>query len=175
MLLLPALAACGGADAAQRTRLLDAPAMRRLAGSWEVSFVADPRSTTLSMHASPLVVTGTIVLATAHHGPNAVRDMRNVTHEGAYDLDFRPFGWTTRGENDPAIAVAQLSPGAATGSVATLPDSVFVVLSPGTSRFSVQMRGTLKGDSVQGTWSASSFSAGGGDGRFVMRRAAATP
>jgi hypothetical protein len=164
--------ACGGVDAAERARLLDAPAMRRLAGSWEVSFAADPHSTTLSMHAAASVVTGSIVLATAHHGPAVMGDIRDITHEGAYDLDFRPFGWTTRGDDDPAVAVARLSPGSRSGDSST-PDSVVVVLSPGTSRFSVQMRGLLKGDSVQGTWSAASFSSGGGNGRFVMRRGTA--
>src|SRR4051812_4968884 len=170
VILLPGLAACDGVDAAERTRLLDAPAMRRLVGTWEVSFQADPGSTTLAMRASPGAVTGTIMLATAHHGPTAAGGMQGVTHEGAYDLDFRPFGWTTRGDNDPAEVVARLRPRSARATDSTTRDSVFLVLSPGTSRFSVQMRGTLEGDSVRGSWSASSFSAGGGDGRFVMHR-----
>jgi hypothetical protein len=170
MLTLSGVAACGGADAAERTRLLDGPAMRRLSGSWEVSFQPDPRSSTLAMHASAARVTGTIVLATAHHGPTAVRELQGITHAGAYDLDFQPFGWTTRGGNDPAPVVARLRPLLPTPSDSAARDSVFLVLSPGTSRFSVRMAGMLDGDTVRGTWSASSFSAGGGQGHFMMRR-----
>jgi hypothetical protein len=175
VLTLSGVAACGGADAAERARLLDGPAMRRLVGSWEVSFQPDPGSSTLAMHTSAASVAGTIVLATAHHGPTAVHEMRGITHTGAYDLDFQPFGWTTRGSNDPAVVVARLGPLLATPGDSAARDSVFLVLSPGTSRFSVQMAGTLSGDSVRGTWSASSFSVGGGEGRFVMRRSTRAP
>jgi hypothetical protein len=34
-------------------------------------------------------------------------ELRGITHEGSYDLDFQPFGWTTREADAPAVPVAR--------------------------------------------------------------------
>ena len=164
------LGACADADAGQRERLLDSPAARRVVGSWDVVFTIDPHAS-VSLSYTAASVRGTMVFTTDHHGPASMDALHDITHEGSYDLDFSPFGWTTRSADAPAVAIARVAAGGdATASARAGPDSLFVVLSPGTERFAVRMAGVLEGDSASGVWSARAYSAGGGVGRFVMRR-----
>lgn len=172
-LALAGTSACGRSDTAQRARLLDTPAVRRLVGTWEVSLFADFRDT-LRMRA-PDSVTGMLAFTADHFGPPDAAELQGITHEGTYDLDFQPFGWSMRGADGPPVAVARVVSAAGSSVSDRAPDSIYVVLSPGTARFAVRMSGALVGDSAAGVWSARSFSAGGGAGRFVMRRRAATP
>jgi hypothetical protein len=173
--LLLASNACHGDAAARRARLLRAPVRQRLAGTWQVAFVADPHSTTIAERASHDTVVGLLVFAPNDHGPLAVAGIDGVTHEGAYDLDFAPFGWTTRGRDAAPTAIARVV--IAPGGLPVVPggDSLYVVLSPGTERFAVQMSGVLVRDTATGVWSALAHSAGGGEGRFVMVRRGSAP
>lgn len=41
-------------------------------------------------------VTGTLVFAEDHYGRIASAELPNPTHDGVYDIDFQPFGFTTR-------------------------------------------------------------------------------
>lgn len=168
---LLSLGAChqGDDEAAQRERLLDTPAARRLTGMWTVAFEADA-GTTLTLRRGPGLVAGTLVLGPDHHGPTSTAELSGITHQGAYDVDFRPFGWSTRSGDEPAAAVARVITAGGSGA-----DSLYMVLSPGTQRFAVRMTGTVAGDSATGRWIAISYGAGGGSGRFVMRRQASVP
>jgi hypothetical protein len=162
------LAAC--ADAGERERLLASPAARRLVGTWDATFTNDPRAS-VGVVSTATSVQGTMAFTLDHHGPASVDELRDITHEGSYDLDFSPFGWTTRSSDAPAVAIARVAAGDARASKhGDARDSLFVVLSPGTERFAVRMVGVFAGDSASGMWSARAYSAGGGAGRFVMRR-----
>jgi hypothetical protein len=160
---LLAVGACSRDDAAERARLLHTQAARRLVGTWDATFVADARPG--ATHSAS--VRGMLAFTTDVHGPSFTAEMRGITHEGTYDLDFSPAGFTTGVADAPATAVARVVPGV--GS-----DSLQVVLSPGTERFAVRMVGMLAWDSAFGTWNAYSRGAGGGSGRFVMRRRASS-
>jgi hypothetical protein len=159
--------ACSTSDATSRRRALESDAARRLVGAWDVSFVADSTSMAFRMRGSSDRVTGTIAFTLNRSGADADAMLRDITHEGAYDLDFSPFGFTTRLADAPAVAVARLASSTGTSRDA---DSLWIVLSPGSEQFPLLMRGMIGGDSARGTWSAQAFSAGGGAGRFVMRR-----
>jgi hypothetical protein len=170
------LLACQTDDGAQRTRVLDSPAARRLVGAWAVSFEVDTNmATPPQARLSRPPVEGMLVLAPDHTGPSSTPELDGITHEGAYDVDFRPFGFTTRTAGAPAVVVARIVPATELSLVHSATDSLYVVLSPGTDRFAVRMSGTLTGDSASGVWSAYAFSAGGGAGRFVMRRHVGEP
>lgn len=164
-------AACGADHGADRARMLENVAARRFAGVWDVTFHADSQLG-FSRHAPDALVTGTLAFTEDVHGPTDVAELAGVTHTGVYDLDFRPFGWETRSGNEAAVAVARVLGATGVAVAPAAADSFYVVLSPGTQRFAVRMAGTIVGDSCAGTWSASSFSAGGGAGTFVMRHRA---
>ena len=112
---------------------------------------------------------GTLAFTVDRYGRTETAELSGITNEGTYDIDFQPFGWTTRAADAPAVAVARvytiLRLAGDGGS-----DWLVVVLSPGSQRLAVVMSGTFSGDSASGTWSAYGYRAGGGTGRFVMRR-----
>jgi hypothetical protein len=158
-----AVLGCAQDDAPARSRVLDAAEARHLVGVWDVSFRLDP-ATSVTIHAvSALPVTGTLVFAEDHYGRVTSAELSEPTHDGVYDVDFRPFGFSSRDADAIPVAVARVAP-RSTG------DSLYVVLSPGNSRFAVRMEGALAGDSAAGRWRAAAFSAGGGSGRFTMHR-----
>lgn len=171
MLLLATVGvgACDSVDAAQREHLLDTPAVQRVVGVWAVSIRADSQVMT-NVHARGRTITGTMAFTVNHHGPRDILELSGVTHQGVHDLDFVPFGWASGTIDAPAVAVARVVPASADGGRANQPDSIYVVMSPGTTQFAVRMTGLVNADSAWGVWSASSFSAGGGAGSFVMRR-----
>lgn len=172
-ILLILLASCRSDDADDRARLLASHAAERLNGTWSVTFQADANS--IAPRREHLgAVTGVIAFVPDRHGPRAAPGLGGLTHEGAYDVDFTPFGFSTRGPDGAAVAVARVV-SAPNAEAESLPDSLYVVLSPETDRFPVRMSGAFAGDSAWGVWSASAFSAGGGSGRFVMRHHAGAP
>jgi hypothetical protein len=154
---------CAREDMPARRRLLDDAESRRLVGTWDVTFQLDPGQTITTYAHPDTTVTGTMVFAEDHYGRIAVAELAGPTHDGVYDLDFRPFGFSTRDEGAVPTVVARVDP-------SIRGDSLHIVLGPGTSRFAVRMAGLLAGDSAAGVWQATAFSAGGGSGRFTMRR-----
>jgi hypothetical protein len=173
LVLLGILSACARSDDGERDHVLESPAVRRLVGAWDVSFVSDPHA---SLRAPPTtrVLTGTLAFTVDRYGRTETAELSGITNEGTYDVDFRPFGWTTRAADAPAVAVARVHT-PLRGAGAAIPDSLAVVLSPGSERLVVVMSGTFSGDSASGIWSAYGYRAGGGTGRFVMRRHANAP
>jgi hypothetical protein len=173
MLLLGTLSACERNDDGERDHVLQSPAVQRLVGAWDVSFTSDPHA---SLRAPPTtrVLSGTLAFTVDRYGPSETAELSGITNEGTYDIDFEPFGWTTRAADAPAVAVARVA--ARLRPVDDLvSDSLVVVLSPGSERLAVVMSGTFSGDSAAGLWSAYGYRAGGGTGRFVMRRHATSP
>jgi hypothetical protein len=161
--VVAAMLGCGRDDTTARSQLLDAAAARRLVGTWDASFRLDPEQS-VTVYARPTTpVAGTLVFAEDHYGHISTAELSGPTHDGVYDVDFRPFGFSTRDAGAVPVAVARVAPA---GTV----ESLYVVLSPGTPRFAVRMVGTIAGDSAAGVWRATAFSAGGGGGSFTMRR-----
>jgi hypothetical protein len=168
MMIAASVGACAHGDAAERDKLVDAPAARRLVGVWDIICTNDRRGS-IDITATSSVVSGMLAFTTDHHGPTSADGLSDITNDGTYDLDFQPFGWTTRDAGAPAVAVAKVI-AAQSGRSGEAHDSLYLVLSPGTERFAVHMAGTIAEDSASGEWSARAYSAGGGAGRFVMRR-----
>ncbi len=164
-----ALGACERGDDAQRRLLLESPAVERLVGSWRIEFTADARSLVSTRHARDTIA-GNVAFTIDHHGPRSVTGLQGVTHQGSYDLDFTPFGWRTQPSNAPGVALARVVPGGDRRASAPVADSLYVVLSPDASDIPVELAGVLTAAGARGTWSAGRFSAGGGSGRFIMRR-----
>ena len=161
-LLLLLSVACDRPDAARRLALLDSPAEQRLVGTWDATFYLDSRASLRPVGDATTAVRGVLAFAPDHHGPVSIAELDGVTHEGAYDLDFSPFRFTTP-TDVPAVAMARVIPGARA-------DSIEIVLSPGTGRFAMRMAGHLTSDSASGDWIAYAYAGNGGTGRFVMRR-----
>ena len=159
---------CASDETPARARLLDSPAARRLVGAWDVTFSLDVATSATVRPATTPSVTGTLVFAEDRYGHTSSRELGEPTHDGAYDVDFGPFGFSSRAAGDVPVAVARVAS-------ASPHESLYVVLSPGTTRLAVQMTGTLDDDSATGEWRAAAFSAGGGAGHFTMHRRQATP
>lgn len=155
-----ALLACGRNEEPSASR---AAIARRLVGTWDVTFWLDSERTISSYVHATAPIAGTLVFALDHYGRIDAPELSAPTNDGLYDADFHPFGFSTRDGDNVPVALARVVPRPSG-------DSVYVVLSPGRTRFSVRMAGRLVDDSAAGDWQASAFSAGGGSGRFSMHR-----
>lgn len=152
--------ACGRPEQPSAARIAIA---RRLVGTWDATFWLDSERTISTYVHATTPVAGTLVFALDHYGRLDAPELSAPTNDGLYDADFHPFGFSTRDGDNVPVVVARVVP-RSTG------DSVYIVLSPGRTRFSVRMAGRLVDDSAAGDWRASAFSAGGGAGRFTMHR-----
>lgn len=164
-----AASACSNPDSTNRAEVLASPAARRLIGAWNVSFRLDRSGTLVRTDVDTSSVTGTIVFVEDSKGFVSTDELTGPTHDGAYDIDFSRFGFTTRSAGDFPGAVARIAD--LTPRSDSLPrDSVQIVLSPGSQQFVVRMTGEMHGDTVAGVWSASTYRADAGSGHFVMKR-----
>ena len=166
--LVVSLLGCGHDGSVARARVLASPASRRLVGVWDVAFELDPARTIVLGRPNPAVVTGTLAFTEDRFGRVSSAGIGQFTHDGVYDVSFEPFGFSSRAETEVPVALARI---VSIGGV----DSLYVMLSPETTRLTVRMEGTLAGDSASGVWSASAFSAGGGAGPFRMARRRGAP
>ena len=156
VLLLASALACTSSNDDRSRELAGAPA-QRLVGVWTVAFHLD-RPMMLARTPTRRDVSGTIALIENHSGSPSFAVLPAALHQGTFDIDFTPFGFDPRERGDMPTAVAR-----------TVTDSVELVLAPEASHITVLMHGRLRGDSISGTWTALSHTAGGG-GRFIMRR-----
>lgn len=154
------MVACGQTEEPSAARIAMA---RRLVGTWDATFWLDSERTISTYVHATKPIAGTLVFALDHYGRLDAPELSAPTNDGLYDADFHPFGFSTRDGDNVPVVVARVVP-RSTG------DSVYIVLSPGRTRFSVRMAGRLTDDSAVGDWRASAFSAGGGAGRFAMHR-----
>lgn len=163
------VAGCSDTDEGNRAATLASPAARRLNGSWQVSFSLD-RNATLTPYAQDTSrLTGSIAFAEDNHGVVSADELASPTHDGAYDIDFSRFGFSTRTSGSFPEVIARVS---VVGNLHGRPgaDSVSIVLSPGGQLLTVRMTGLMAGDSIVGGWTASGYRSSGGAGRFVMHR-----
>jgi hypothetical protein len=151
---------CSSTDDASRERALDSPTARLLVGVWDITFTLDRPLIVTSDPVRPRPVTGVVAFVEARHVAPEIPQLSGSTHDVAFDLDFRPFGFDLRDRGASAIAAAR------TGE----PDSVTIVFGDDESMFSVRSEGTLIGDSVSGVWTAEAPRSAGAGGRFSMHR-----
>jgi hypothetical protein len=170
-LLLVALG-CHG-DSAERNRALEKDAARRLVGAWDATlWLERPVTLATARRTLPRSVAGSLAFLEEHYGDYSPDDLRDATHVGVYEIDFRSFGFQVGGTDAPPIAIARTadrvtttSPGAAADAG---PDSVTIVLAPGTSEYPCRLTGVFIADSITGIWTAGQLLGGGG--RFSLRR-----
>lgn len=150
--------ACGGNGAHRSAEEL---AASRLVGAWDATItLADPDGST----SRPL--RGTIALVQDHYGHASSPQVGTVLDYGAYDIDFRGFGFDPRdGESIPSV-VAAISEDSTGGRVVTL---VRMVLHPGQPWVAVTLDGVLTGNTISGHWQTDSRSAVGA-GQFTLTR-----
>ena len=151
---------CSRTDDARRERALDAPTARLLAGMWDATFTLDRPLTVTSDSTRPRSVTGALAFVEARHVAPVIPQLSGATHDVAYDVDFRPFGFDLRDRGAALPAVAR------TGER----DSLVIWFGADASLFSLRVQGAFVGDSVSGVWTAETPRAGGAGGRFSMHR-----
>lgn len=138
----------------------------RVTGVWdaELRLDASPLGTTAGARARAAGALTLLATARPVGGADAWLG-RAATHEGVYDLDAGPLGFTLPAPD----AVAGL---AATTSA---PDSLALVLPAGATDRALVLRGTVAGDVARGTWryTSSGRSLSGWRGTFQLRRRSA--
>jgi hypothetical protein len=170
-LLLVALG-CHG-DTAERNRALEKDAARRLVGAWDATLWLDhPVTLATAPSTLPRRVAGSLAFLEDHYGTLSPGELGDPTHIGVYDIDFRSFGFQLQDVNGVPTAVARTTARATTtppGAAAVAgPDSVTIVLAPGTSQYPCRLAGVFMADSITGIWTAGQLLGGGG--RFSLRR-----
>jgi hypothetical protein len=151
---------CSRTDDTRRERALEAPTARLLVGTWDATFTLDRPLTVRSDSTRPVAVTGVLAFVEAHHVAPEIPQLSGSTHDVAYDVDFRPFGFDLGGRGAAPIAVARTSER----------DSVAILFGADESLFSLRVQGAFIGDSVSGVWTAESPRSAGAGGRFSMHR-----
>jgi hypothetical protein len=132
-----------------------------LVGAWDAEF----RVTT------PLVgrqvgeaVSGMLVLIPNSHLGPAANGMLVPTHYGAYEVDFRAFGFDPRPSGEVPTVMAALM----------AEDSVLIVLGPTSSHGQFVVSGRLEDGSVRGTWRYD-LRIGAAAGEVILRRTGPQP
>jgi hypothetical protein len=152
--LAASLAACG-----PRRGVLppDEERAAALTGVWQAEFrVTAP----LIGRKAGGTVAGTLVLMPNRYLSSAGSGIPVPTHYGAYDADFRPFGFDPRPRDRVPTVSAAL----------TENDSVLMSLESGSPNVRFILRGRLEAGVVRGTWRNDMHIAGAA-GEFVLRRA----
>ena len=86
--------------------------------------------------------------------------MESPSDYGTFDVDFTPFGFDARTNDEAPTAVAGW----------LKHDSLEIILGDPQSDMTVRMSGRVAGDSIVGGWRVLVSRTGGGGGRFVMVR-----
>lgn len=163
--LLLLVAACHG-DLEQRRLALAAAPARRLVGVWDATLWLD-RPVTLQSDSRtlPRRLSGSLAFLEDHAASVSTDELSDLTHVGVYDIDFRSFGFQLYGSNGFPTAAARTTTRASTA--AGTPDSVWIVLDPGSGRGGLRLAGTFAADSIAGVWTTAQSLGGGG--RFSLR------
>jgi hypothetical protein len=151
---------CSKTDDSGRERALNAPTARLLTGIWDATFTLDRPLIVTSDSTRPRTISGAVAFVEARHVAPEIPQLSGATHDVAYDVDFRPFGFDLRDRGATPPAVARTSER----------DSVAILFGNGESLFSLHVQGAFVGDSVSGVWTAEASRSGEAGGRFSMHR-----
>lgn len=157
-LVFASVIACSDRSAPDRR----APATtgQHLIGTWDARFHLDRPLLVAQQSGSQIRdVSGQLAFLANHSVTQTYPAMPSPSDYGTFDIDFNPFGFDPRSENETPTAEAWL-----TG------DSLQVMLGDPTGDITVRMGGRLVGDSITGSWTVLISRTGGGGGRFLMLR-----
>src|SRR3954465_2218574 len=87
-------------DEPARARLLASPISQRLVGAWTVAFQLDRARSGSGRRLDPGGVSGTVVFAEDRYGRVSSTELGESTHDGVYDVNFAPFGFSSRAESE---------------------------------------------------------------------------
>jgi hypothetical protein len=142
----------------QKARTVDT---RQLVGTWDARFDLErPLVVRSDSESTKQLVRGELAFLVNRSVSEAYPMLESPSANGAFDVDFAPFGFDVRSDNQTPVAAARwLSP-----------DSLEIILGDPESDITVRMRGKIMTDSIVGTWRVLVSRTGGGGGRFVMVR-----
>lgn len=157
--LVATLIACGDRAALERQAM--APVNQRLIGVWDARFQLDrPLFGSTDSAALKHYVRGELAFLANRWVRRVYPTMRTATVYGSYDVDFSPFGFDPRSNDETPTAVAGWR---------SL-DSLEIIIGDPESDVSVMMDGKIAGDSIAGEWRVLVARSGGSGGRFTMVR-----
>jgi hypothetical protein len=153
------LIACSDRSALERQA--DAASNQRLIGIWDVRFQLErPLFGSADSGTVNHYVRGELAFLANRWVTSAYPTMRTATAYGSYDVDFTPFGFDPRSNDETPTALA--------GWLSS--DSLEIIIGDPESDVSVTMDGRIAGDSIAGGWRVLIARSGGSGGRFVMVR-----
>ena len=157
--LMAILIACG--DRAMLEKQAMAPENQRLIGVWDARFQLDrPLFGSADSAVIGHRVRGELAFLANRWVRRAYPTMKSATLYGSYDVDFSPFGFDPRSNDETPTAVA--------GWLGS--DSLEIIIGDPESDLSVMMDGKIAGDSIAGEWRVLVARSGGSGGRFTMVR-----
>jgi hypothetical protein len=151
--------ACNDRSALERQA--QTAATQRLIGTWDAGFRLD-RALILRPDSESMKreINGQLAFLANRSVNRGYPTMNSPSADGTFDVDFTPFGFDTRSDDEPPRAVA--------GWLSA--DSLEIILGDPRSDVTVRMAGRVGGDSIVGGWRVLVARTGGGGGRFVMVR-----
>jgi hypothetical protein len=153
------LLACN--DRSALNRRAQTATTQRLVGTWDAHFHLDrPLVVGSDSDSTKQDVQGELALLANRSVDRAYPTMESPAAYGAFDVDFTPFGFDARSNDEtPVAAAGWLSP-----------DSLEIILGDPHSDITVRMRGRIMNDSIVGGWRVLVSRTGGGGGHFLMVR-----
>lgn len=153
------LAACS--DRTAIVKQASAASNQRLIGIWDARFQLErPLFASTDSRALNHYVSGELAFLPNRWVTRAYPTMSSATVYGSYDVDFSPFGFDARSNDETPTAVA--------GWLSS--DSLEIIMGDPDSDLSVRLDGRIAGDSITGGWRVLIARSGGSGGRFVMVR-----
>jgi hypothetical protein len=152
------LIACSDRSALERQA--NAASNQRLIGIWDARFQLDRPLFGSTDGKVDRNVPGELAFLPNRWVTRTYPTMRSATVYGSYDVDFTPFGFDPRSNDETPTAVA--------GWLGS--DSLEIIIGDPESDLSVQMDGRIAGDSIAGGWRVVIARSYGSGGRFTMVR-----
>ena len=139
----------------------NAASNQRLIGIWDARFQLErPLFAAADSRAVNHYVSGELAFLPNRWLTRAYPMIKSASVYGSYDVDFSPFGFDARSDDETPTAVA--------GWLSS--DSLEIVIGNSGSDVTVRMAGRIAGDSISGGWRVLISRTSGGGGRFVMVR-----
>jgi hypothetical protein len=153
------LIACNDRSALERQA--EAATTQRLVGTWDARFHLErPLVVGSDSESMKQDVSGQLAFLANRSVNRAYPTMQSPSAYGTFDVDFTPFGFDARSDDETPRAVAGW----------LTPDSLEMIIGDPESDVTVRMHGSLTGDSIVGGWRVLVARTGGGGGSFVMVR-----
>jgi hypothetical protein len=138
----------------------------RVPGVWDAAFRVERTPLGPAPRGTP-PARGVVALVPSRAGVGRDWLGARPTHDGVYELDFRPLGFVPEAAGPVPVLVAAV----------VMPDSLVVATPPGVSGGTLVVRATLTpgANSARGTWAYRTHAVGGWGGTVTLYRRPATP